>query len=151
MSVRRERSMTGRLIPKKNPLDIRKDQLTEPELDAKAFALFDHGIHLFNEGRFWDAHEAWEQVWRACEDESRIFFQAIIQAAAGFHLITELPRPSGARKNLAKAREKLALFPGTFLEIDVDELRGVVEEALRCLGERGADVPVPTIRRASGQ
>lgn len=143
--------MTGRLIPKKKPSDIRKGRLTEPELDRKALAMYHHGIELFNEGRFWDAHEAWEEVWRECEEESRIFFQGIIQVAAGYHLLTELPRPAGARRNLTKAREKLVLFEGVFLGIDVDELRGAVEESLRRLGSQETDVPIPTIGRRDDQ
>jgi predicted metal-dependent hydrolase len=42
------------------------------------------GVQLFNAGRYYEAHEALEQVWRACPKESRerLFYQALIQIAA---------------------------------------------------------------------
>jgi predicted metal-dependent hydrolase len=42
------------------------------------------GIELFNTGRFWDAHEAWERVWmpdRKGPDAG--FYKGLIQVAAG--------------------------------------------------------------------
>ncbi|GAC1476185.1 MAG: DUF309 domain-containing protein [Candidatus Dormibacteraceae bacterium] len=43
-----------------------------------------HGIDLFNSGRYWEAHEAWEEVWmpdRKAPDAS--FYKGLIQIAAG--------------------------------------------------------------------
>src|SRR3981081_2459548 len=43
-----------------------------------------HGIDLFNSGRYWEAHEAWEEVWmpdRKGPDAS--FYKGLIQIAAG--------------------------------------------------------------------
>ena len=42
------------------------------------------GIDLFNSGRYWDAHEAWEHVWmpdRKGPDAG--FYKGLIQVAAG--------------------------------------------------------------------
>ena len=42
------------------------------------------GIELFNEGRYWDAHEAWEEAWmpdRHGPDSG--FYKGLIQVAAG--------------------------------------------------------------------
>lgn len=42
------------------------------------------GIRLFNSGRYWDAHEAWERVWmpdRKGADAG--FYKGLIQVAAG--------------------------------------------------------------------
>jgi len=44
----------------------------------------ERGIELFNEGRYWDAHEAWEEAWmpdRHGPDSG--FFKGLIQVAAG--------------------------------------------------------------------
>jgi predicted metal-dependent hydrolase len=44
----------------------------------------DQGIDLFNTGRYWDAHEAWEHVWmpdRKGPDAG--FYKGLIQVAAG--------------------------------------------------------------------
>lgn len=42
------------------------------------------GIELFNQGRYWDAHEAWEEAWmpdRRGPDGG--FYKGLIQVAAG--------------------------------------------------------------------
>ena len=44
----------------------------------------ERGIELFNAGRFWDAHEAWEEAWmpdRKGPDSG--FYKGLIQVAAG--------------------------------------------------------------------
>jgi uncharacterized protein len=43
------------------------------------------GVDLYNAGYFWEAHEAWEGLWRAAEgrdDRQRRFLQGLIQCAA---------------------------------------------------------------------
>jgi predicted metal-dependent hydrolase len=43
-----------------------------------------HGIDLFNRGKYWEAHEAWEEVWmpdRTGPDAG--FYKGLIQIAAG--------------------------------------------------------------------
>jgi predicted metal-dependent hydrolase len=43
-----------------------------------------HGIDLFNSGKYWEAHEAWEEVWmpdRRGPDAG--FYKGLIQIAAG--------------------------------------------------------------------
>ena len=123
---------------------VRKDRLHEPDLRGEERALFEEGIRLFNARRYWDAHESWEKVWMRREEESRIFFQGIIQAAAGFHLVVEKPRPGGASKNLTKALEKLDLFPVRFLGMDVALLRASIRAALRAIAQSG-EVKLPVL------
>ncbi len=45
------------------------------------------GIQLFNGGRFWDAHEAWEHAWMPDRKGPEAgFYKGLIQIAAGcFH------------------------------------------------------------------
>lgn len=40
------------------------------------------GVTLYNAGRFWEAHEALEAVWRASPGPDRALWQGLIQAAA---------------------------------------------------------------------
>ncbi len=114
---------------------IDRSLLSEPGLIREERAMLVRGIDLFNEGRFWEAHEAWEWVWLRRPEESRIFFQGLIQAAAGYHLAIERPRISGAIKNLEKAMEKLEIFPSRFLGINVRSLLKSIRRALAALGE----------------
>ncbi len=131
-------------IPKKSIDQVDKERLAEPHLDREERVLFEEGLRLFNAHRYWEAHESWEEVWMRTEDESRIFFQGIIQAAAGFHLVVEKPRLGGASKNLRKALEKLDLFPEQFLGIDVASLRDSIRAALRMIAQ-SREVKLPTL------
>ncbi|MEK7748740.1 MAG: DUF309 domain-containing protein [Bacteroidota bacterium] len=88
-----------KLVGKKRVEEIDLPSLREFDLTGNQKRIFAKGIELFNRGQFWEAHEAWEQIWWEREEEGRIFFQGIIQAAAAFHLVFENPRPAGARNN----------------------------------------------------
>ena len=120
-----------KLVRKKRVDEIDASTLREFELTVDQRRIFAEGVELFNRGKFWEAHEAWEHIWREREEESRIFFQGIIQAAAAFHLVFENPRPAGARNNCAKALTILELFPARFLGIDVDELKENLKAMLK--------------------
>lgn len=45
------------------------------------------GSDHFNQGRYWDAHEAWEQEWTLLDEPWKSQIQACIQGAAVFHLL----------------------------------------------------------------
>lgn len=47
--------------------------------------LYLRGIEYFNECDFFEAHEAWEDLWSECRDDSRKFYQGLIQAAVALH------------------------------------------------------------------
>ena len=42
--------------------------------DQQALALHEEAIGLFNAGRFFDAHEPWEEIWRSTNPEPRDLF-----------------------------------------------------------------------------
>ncbi len=120
--------------PKKSVDRVDRNALTEePYLLPEEQEMFNEGIALFNKGEFWRAHEAWEGVWHRRTEESRLFYQGIIQAAAGYHLAVERPRISGAVRNFEKSLEKLGLFPSEFLGIDVAGLIRSMRAAIRSL------------------
>lgn len=47
--------------------------------------LYETGIRHFNAGRYFEAHEVWEEAWRAAPAAERRFFQALIQAAVAVY------------------------------------------------------------------
>ncbi len=68
-----------------------------------------YGIDLFNHGYYWEAHEAWEDIWRQLgrhSDAGRAV-QGLIQLAVSL-LKHELGQGRGAGLLLADARDKLA-------------------------------------------
>lgn len=75
--------------------------------DCKAFL---HGVDLFNHGYYWEAHEAWEGLWRAYPPESNAarLLQGLIKLAAAGVKARE-GRARGVSRHAARAR---ALFAG---------------------------------------
>ncbi len=104
-------------------------------------ARFREGIGLFNEGRFWHAHEAWEAVWRRKPGEWEYFFKGLIQAAAAFHQL-ERGRYRGTAHHLDNACAKLAPFAPEYLGVDTGALLRALEicrAESRRLGPGGMD------------
>jgi uncharacterized protein len=109
--------------------------------------MFQRGIELFNQGRFFDAHEAWEQSWLRSGGEEKIFYQGLIQAAAAI-LHVQRGNPSGARSLWQKAGSKLAGLPADYRSIDLEQLRsGLAEFFDRALSGQTTWNPPPRIRR----
>ncbi|HET6272405.1 MAG TPA: DUF309 domain-containing protein [Bacteroidota bacterium] len=127
------------MIPKKSVHEIDPSLLAEPLLDDEDWGNYVHGWQLFNERKFWHAHEAWEQVWKRSSSESRIFFQGIIQLAAAYHLLTVPLRYNGMMRNFEKAEEKLGLFPTIFLGVDVKSLLDAIDSAREEVARIGRD------------
>ncbi|HUK86851.1 MAG TPA: DUF309 domain-containing protein [Terriglobales bacterium] len=105
-------------------------------MDASGYR---RGISLFNARRFFDAHEALEDVWREATGRRKLFLQALIQVAVGLHHHST-GNLAGARSLLARGGKKLAAYPAAYAGLDMAGLRRAVarwEEAL------AAGVPAP--------
>jgi len=70
---------------------------------------FEKGLHFFNSGSYFEAHEDWEDLWRITNEPIRIFYQGLIQAAVGLHHL-QRGNQTGARSQLGKAIGHLANF-----------------------------------------
>jgi uncharacterized protein len=80
------------------------------------------GLLLFNEGRFYDAHEVWEDLWRATTDPPlKICYQGLIQAAVGLHHL-ERRNQTGARSQLGKSIRNLQAGVTTATGLDIERL-----------------------------
>ena len=123
----------GRPIRKKPLSELDLATLTHFNLTARDRTDFRRGIHLFNQARFWEAHESWEAVWLRHPEDGRFFIQGLIQMAAGYHqLRRRIYR--GFLIHLRRAQERLVLFPDRFLGIDVAGLRNEIERVLSAEG-----------------
>jgi uncharacterized protein len=65
------------------------------------------GRDLFNAGRFFEAHEAWESAWLREEAEIKTLLQGLIQVAAGFHQGLDRANASGCARLLAAGVARL--------------------------------------------
>jgi hypothetical protein len=79
------------------------------------------GIALFNDQKFWHAHEAWERLWLAANGDEKRFLQGLIQLAAAYHHVQRGTFRGGVRLFDA-ALSKLAPYSVHFLEIDRAEV-----------------------------
>jgi predicted metal-dependent hydrolase len=126
-------------------------RVLHPDLSAEERArFFREGIELFNQGRFFDAHEAWEEIWRSTTPEPRDLFQGLIQVAAALHQYLNLNRIDGPRRTLAKARRRLEPYVPATLGIDIRDLLEQVGCWEAWLERREGEPPItPTLNPKS--
>ena len=94
------------------------------------------GVELYNAGRYWEAHEALEVLWREARPPERSLWQGLIQAAAAM-LHRERGNHHGVLVTGGAALEKLAVMAPP--DFPVETARFV--RALALCFEAGGPVP----------
>lgn len=122
------------------------------------------GARRYNEGAFWEAHEAWEEAWLALREEGREadarVVQALILASAAFENL-DRGKPRGFAVQGAKALTRLREAPGraealgvaneaAFREGLTDAYLAGQRDRVEHLDELGVDPPRLTVRPADG-
>ena len=109
---------------------------------------YETGIDLFNQGRFFECHEAWEQAWLRSAGADKLFYQGMIQAAVAI-LHAQRGNLPGSRTLWTKAIDKLGPLPAEHMQIALGELRQNLERFLGAIlsGQNPPDHP-PRIKRA---
>jgi predicted metal-dependent hydrolase len=106
---------------------------------------FHHGLELARAGRFFDAHEAFETAWRACETEERDFFQGLVHVVVSAYQAGR-GRPVAAERQRVKALNRLAAFAPAHRGLDVELLRRRLDRAeadpRQHLVDRDAEPPI---------
>lgn len=126
---------------------LRADEIAEPEMSEQDWDDFAEAVTLFNQGEYWESHEAWEVVWKRHSEPTRVFFQALIQLAAAYH---QLGRGihHGVIKHFRNSETKLRPFPDRFLGVDLQPIKQAlsagVEETTR-LGPGGLNAFDPEL------
>jgi hypothetical protein len=87
------------------------------------------GLRLFNEGRYFEAHEALEEAWRAETESIREFYRGILQAAVVYLHITR-NNYQGAVKVYERSRKWLRDWPDHCRGVNVKKLRQDLEQAI---------------------
>jgi predicted metal-dependent hydrolase len=108
--------------------------------------LLQDGIFFFNGGRYFEAHEAWEDLWRPTRGPLRLYYQGLVQAAVGLHHLHH-ENLNGARAQIAKAVSKLEQYPERFCQIDNGKL---VSDLRRALADAGSGQPLPKMQISNG-
>ena len=89
---------------------------------------FKRGLDLFNRGRFFDAHEVLEDLWRPlprhspAQERLRLQVQGMIQIAVAFHH-ESTGNHVGARSVLQRALRNIKGAERSFPQLDFDRLR----------------------------
>ena len=104
--------------------------------------LLGDGINFFNAGRYFEAHESWEDLWRTTKGPLRLFYQGLVQAAVGLHHLNR-GNLNGARAQLSKSIAKLSEYPARFCRID----NGKLVQELRRVLERGEVAAIMIVRQ----
>jgi len=78
------------------------------------------GIEHFNAGRYFDAHEVWEEIWLRSSGDTKLFYQMLIQAAVGLYHY-ERGNARGARGMHANVVDKLDRLPSFLMSLDLDD------------------------------
>ena len=107
-------------------------------------SLFEQGCHYFNEGKYFEAHEAWEEIWVEAYGPRKYFLQGLIQAAVSLHHATN-QNWAGTRKLSASALDYLEKGRPEGSEIDIDLMKDRIidfEVALqKILAGENAELP----------
>ena len=97
------------------------------------------GARRFNAGLFFEAHEAWEEVWLDSVRELRAFYQGLIQVAAAFVHLRRNEYP-GTVRLLHEGLRKLEAYPASMLGVNLQALTTASRETearILAAGERG--------------
>ncbi len=87
------------------------------------------GIRLFNEGKYWGAHEALEKAWLEESGEIRHLYQGVLQVGVTYlHIKNKNYR--GAMKVYARSLRWLKPFPDSCRGINLGQLRRDLETAI---------------------
>ena len=113
-------------------------------------------LREYNAGRFFECHEALEELLDDTAEEDWNFILGLIQVAVGYHKLTA--GHAGGETMLAKGIAKLAPYPDEHQGLDLSRLRSGVEADVARLvaahqeGRRAALAPpqlLPVVRRES--
>ena len=106
---------------------------------------YQHGLELARDGRFFDAHEAFETAWRACPVPERDFFQGLVHVVVSAYQ-RERGRPVATESQRLKALKRLAAYEPGHRGLDVTALREALDRAepdpREYLVDRSAQPPV---------
>jgi hypothetical protein len=85
----------------------------------------ERAVELFNDEKYWEAHEALESVWKNSSGAEKGILNGIILVAAAF-VHDEKDEPEICRSILQRAGKKLDGTGGTYHGIDVDRIADLI-------------------------
>ncbi len=103
------------------------------------------GVALFNEGRWFEAHEAFEDLWRAAEGPRRDLYQGLCQVCAGL-VKHERGEPRSAAVLMRRGLGRMETCPPGLRDgLDAGSLTGRLWSVVAAL-EAGLPFEPPSLR-----
>ncbi len=135
----RPRDRTGRPLP----YDTTETVLAEDWEDHydtvdEALAL---AVELWDQERFFEAHECLEDVWHHAPEEDREFWKGVIQVAVGC-VHHQRGNAAGSMTLLGRAADRLSAYPDVHHGTDVEELVTFCHGAIAAMEDAGTTVEV---------
>jgi predicted metal-dependent hydrolase len=90
------------------------------------------GLEHIRAGRYFEAHEELELVWRAAAPEERDFYQGLVHVAVAWYQAGR-GKPVATERQLEKALRRLAAYEPEHCGVDVARLRAQLAELLETL------------------
>ncbi len=106
------------------------------------------GIDLFNNGRFFEAHEILECFYQDTEEVHKPFLEGLIQLAVAFRIFNEFGELRGPVRMIYQALMRFENYQPVFLQIRVRELSAAMEAWAKTTEAAGAtpmSQPIPQI------
>ena len=138
----RPRDRLGRPLPWGSPSEITLEDYASLSVEAN-HAL---GVAHFHAGRFFQAHEAWEESWRKAEGSAdEEFFKGLAQLGAAY---THYARGNahGARVLLERALERIGLRGSPHFGLDISAVCPLLREHAKIFGlAESTRMPLPEV------
>jgi hypothetical protein len=142
----RPRDELGRPLPREAT-----NRMPEEEPASSPEEALERGIEHFNAGRYFQAHEAWEEGWHPSLGPERDFWQGLTQLAVG---LTHRQRGNahGAATLLRRAARRLRAYGEEHMGVAVGPLVAFAEDAASLIEKEGTEAPVeaPKVERRPG-
>jgi hypothetical protein len=107
-------------------------------------AAFKRGLEEIRAGRYFEAHEELEDVWRAAPAEERDFFQGLVHVAVAWYQAGR-GRPVATGRQLEKAVRRLAPFAPAHRGVDVDGVLAQLAAAQARVAAGSLDLEPPRV------
>jgi predicted metal-dependent hydrolase len=102
------------------------------------------GIEHIRAGRFFEAHEELELVWRAAAPAERDFYQGLVHVAVAWYQAGR-GRPVATRSQLEKGLRRLEAYEPLHRGVDVRDVRVQLRDALATVLSGSLDLPPPRV------
>ena len=105
---------------------------------------YKRGLENLREGRFFEAHEELELVWRAAAPGERDFYQGLVHVAVAWYQAGR-GRPVATASQLEKAARRLAPFAPAHRGVDVADVLAQVGAARTLVSQGSLVLPPPSL------